>query len=233
LQHRLQLNVSAYYMEWLDSQIALYQPCCLGNSTFTTNGANYDVKGVEIQAVGRPMAGLTLSASTSYNDNTQANAPCLIANAPTAPFPGACITQVKGQPYPNPFGVKGGVTPFAPALKGAFVGRYEWTVMDAYHAFASLDVEAVSHEYNEPANYISGDSASEIVPNTTYLRYKIPGYATLGGSIGFAKDQWTVSVVGSNLLDSHASTFTSSGQFIKAETPLRPRVVGLHVAKTF
>ena len=43
------------------AQIALYQPCCLGNSTFTTNGANYHVKGVEVQFIGRLMQGLTLT----------------------------------------------------------------------------------------------------------------------------------------------------------------------------
>lgn len=230
-ERRLQLNVSAYYMQWLDAQIALYQPCCLGNSTFTTNGANYEDKGVEVQFIAKLMKGLTLQGSTSYNDNRQTNSPCLIANAPTAPFPGKCITQVKGQPYPNPFGVVGGVTPYAPKLKGALIARYEWQVFDTYKAFASVNGDFVSHTFNEPANYISGDT--QVVPNTTYLRYRLPSYTTLGGSFGFTKDQWSVSVIGYNLTNSHASTFTSSGQFIKAETPLRPRTVSIRIAETF
>ena len=51
--------------------------------------------------------------------------------------------------------------------------------------------------------------------------------------MGFSKDQWTVTVYGQNLNNSHASTFTSSGQFIKAETPLRPATVGVRIAETF
>ncbi|MBV8784513.1 MAG: TonB-dependent receptor, partial [Gammaproteobacteria bacterium] len=34
----LQLNLTAYYMKWTNVQIALYQPCCLGNTTFLVNG---------------------------------------------------------------------------------------------------------------------------------------------------------------------------------------------------
>ncbi len=229
---RLTLNVTAYDMKWLDTQIALYQPCCLGNSTFTTNGANYEIKGVELQAIARLMEGLTISGSGSYNDNRQINAPCLISNNPGSPTFGKCITEVKGQPYPNPFGVEGGVSAFSPALQGNLNIRYEWTY-DAYKAFASLNGSYTSKQYNEPENYISGDQASEIVPNTTYLRYEIPAYGTIGGSIGFSRDTWLVEVIGSNLLNSDASTFTSSGQFIKAETPLRPRVVNLKFTKSF
>jgi hypothetical protein len=178
------------------------------------------------------MEGLTISGSGSYNDNRQINAPCLISNNPGSPTFGKCITEVKGQPYPNPFGVEGGVSAFSPALQGNLNIRYEWTY-DAYKAFASLNGSYTSKQYNEPENYISGDQASEIVPNTTYLRYEIPAYGTIGGSIGFSRDTWLVEVIGSNLLNSDASTFTSSGQFIKAETPLRPRVVNLKFTKSF
>jgi len=229
---RLTLNVTAYDMLWLNSQIALYQPCCLGNSTFTTNGANYEDKGVEVQFIARAMEGLTIQGSASYNDNIQINSPCLTSNAPGSPTLGQCITEVKGSPYPNPFGVKGGVSAFSPKFKGNLVVRYEWTV-DGYNAFASLDGDYTSEQFNEPENYISGDQASEIVPTTTYLRYKIPAYGTIGGSVGVRRDTWAVELVGTNLLNSDAFTFASSGQFIKAETQLRPRVVNLKVTKSF
>jgi hypothetical protein len=88
--------------------------------------------------------------------------------------------------------------------------------------------------YNMPANYPSGLDASQIpVPNTTTLRYRIPSYETFGGSIGVSKGAWTVQLIGSNLLDSHASTFITSAQFIRAQTPLRPRVIELKITETF
>jgi hypothetical protein len=46
-------------------------------------------------------------------------------------------------------------------------------------------------------------------------------------SFGVAKDAWNVTVYGENLGDSNASTFISAQQFIVAQTPLRPRVIGV------
>jgi len=85
--------------------------------------------------------------------------------------------------------------------------------------------------FNQPATYQSG--AGVTIPTTTYLRYLQPDYVTLDGSIGANIRNYTISVYGTNLLDSHASTFTSSAQFIKSEVPLRPRVVMVKIAAKF
>jgi hypothetical protein len=42
-----------------------------------------------------------------------------------------------------------------------------------------------------------------------------------------------VQAYGTNLSNSDASLFTTSGQFIKAEVPLRPRVLGVKVGFRF
>ena len=76
-------------------------------------------------------------------------------------------------------------------------------------------------------------SAGVLVPTTTYLRYSQPAYGTIDASFGLAKDNWYMELYGTNLNDSHASTFTNSAQFIKAEVPLRPMVVGLKVSAKF
>ncbi len=72
-----------------------------------------------------------------------------------------------------------------------------------------------------------------LIPTTTALRYYQPGYATFDASLGVKKDRWTAEIYGTNLLDNHASTFTTAAQFIKAETPLRPRVVMLKLSSSF
>ena len=100
--HRLQLNLTAYQMQWKDAQIALYQPCCLGNTTFLVNGPDYDIKGLEAQFIARPIEGLTLQGSVTLNDNKQTNSPCLVDNEPNSPNLGKCITEVKGKPLPEP-----------------------------------------------------------------------------------------------------------------------------------
>ncbi len=230
---RLQLNISAYYMQWDNVQIALYQPCCLGNTTFLVNGPSYVIKGVEAQFIARVTDQFTLEGSAAYNDNTQSNSPCLTANEPGSPTLGKCITEIKGKPFVNPFGVKGGVSAFSPKVQANLHGRYDWQV-NSFKAFASGDLSYTGEMFTQPANYTPGSDPSESpIPDTTYLRYRLPAYTTLGAALGVSRDNWTVQLVGTNLGNSDASTFTSTAQFIKAEVPLRPRTVSLRISATY
>ncbi|HKT53806.1 MAG TPA: hypothetical protein VJP88_05100, partial [Caulobacteraceae bacterium] len=154
--------------------------------------------------------------------------------AGTASF-GHCITQAvaKGTglgPFVNPFGAVGGVPAFSPKFQGNIRGRYDWEVM-GYKAFVQADANYTGGMWNQPASYISG--VGVLIPNTTYLRYYQPAYTTIDASVGIAKDNWYAEIYGTNLTNSHASTFTSSAQFIKSEVPLRPLVVGLKVGANF
>ena len=86
--------------------------------------------------------------------------------------------------------------------------------------------------FNQPATYTVGRRACWC-PNTTCCATRCPAYGTLDASVGIAKDNWYAELYGTNLTDSHASTFTSSAQFIKSEVPLRPAVVMLKVGAHF
>jgi outer membrane receptor protein involved in Fe transport len=233
--HRLQLNVSAYYMTWNNVQFLLFDPPYSINTTFGINGPNYHVKGVEAQAVAKPWDGLTVQGSISYNDATESKAPCLTDNISGTPDFGQCITQAtpKGGtlgPFPNPFGLVGSTPAFSPKVQADIRGRYDWSVGD-YNPYVTLGVNYTGSMYNQPASYTSG--AGVLIPFTTYLRYLQPAYTTLDASIGVTKDKWFAEVYATNLTDSHASTFTSSAQFIKSEVPLRPRVVMLKLGAHF
>jgi iron complex outermembrane recepter protein len=236
LDHRLQLNFSAYDMNWDNVQILLYNPTEGINTTFGINGADYNIKGIEGQFVARPLPPLTLQGSASYNHSVQTNSPCLVGNiAGTSAF-GSCITQtiLKGStvesPFANPFGALDSVLPFSPTFQGNIRGRYDW-IIGPYKAYATLGGSYTGSMWNQPSTYPSGTGV--LIPFTTYLRYLQPGYATMDASIGFAKDNWHVELYGTNLLNNLASTFTSSAQFIKSEVPLRPRVVMLKVGASF
>ena len=231
-EKRLLVNLSAYHMYWQNVQFAIYNPTQLFNNTFLVNGPSYNINGAEAQFTGRLYKGLTLNGSVSYNDDRQANSPCLVANNPGVADFGQCITQIKGQPFQNPMGQKGGVAAFSPPLQANLRVRYEWET-NGYKAFASLGGAYTSHYYNEPSSYVMGTDANLSPPNTTFLRFRMAPYATSDASIGFKRDNWTVSIDASNLLNSHASTYTNTNQFIKEETPLRPRVVMMKVAETF
>ncbi len=233
--HRLTVNLSAYYMMWNNVQFLFFNPTELGNTTFGVNGPKYDVKGVEAQIVARLTDHLTVQGSATYDKDTQANSPCLVDNIAGTPAFGQCITQVVQTgvglvPFQNPFGVVGSVAAFAPQWQGNLRARYDWQVGD-YNAFVMGGFSYTGSMYNQPATYLSGTGV--LIPNTTFLRYLQPAYTTYDASIGVSKDNWFVQLYGTNLSNSQASTFTSSAQFIKSEVPLRPRVVGLKIGASF
>ncbi|MGD0189163.1 MAG: TonB-dependent receptor [Rhizomicrobium sp.] len=236
--NRLQLNMSAYAMHWSSVQFLLFDPPFTGNTTFGLNGPNYDIKGVELQAVAEVWDGLTLQGSGSYNQNIEGKAPCLVDNIPGsggAGF-GNCITEAvpKGGttpvPFPSPFGTVGSQAAFSPKFEGNLRARYDW-IMNDYNSYVQVGASFMGKMYNQPANYPSGNGL--LIPYTTYLRYEQPSYTTFDAALGVAKGNWEARIFGENLTDTHASTFTSSAQFIESEVPLRPRIYGLSLGYKF
>jgi iron complex outermembrane recepter protein len=145
---------------------------------------------------------------------------------------GTCITQINGAPYTNPYGVLGTSPAFSPPLQFNLRARYDMQFSD-YKTFVTVGANHIATMRNEPASYPNGDSAAEAIPTTTLLLYTMPGYTTYDAAIGVAKDNWTAQVTGNNLSNSNASTNTESGQFIKSEVPLRPRVLTLTLGYKF
>lgn len=88
-----------------------------------------------------------------------------------------------------------------------------------------LSASHIASMLNEPENYPDGNAPSENPPTTDVLRYTIPGYTTYDGSLGVIKDNWTAQISGSNLTNVYGLENISDAQFIKAEIPLRPRVL--------
>jgi len=227
LDHRVLLNASAYRMKWTDVQLSLFDPVNLGNTIFVVNGATYTTKGFELQLVARVTDGLTVQGSSSWNHAEQTNAPCLRSNIVSAGNPtpiGTCITQIKGVPYSNPYGALGTSPAYSPSLMFNVRARYDLTA-GAYHPFAWVGASHIASMSNQPASFPDGNSPSQNPPTTTTERYTIPGYTIYDGALGVAKDNWVAQITGSNLTNSDAATNISSGQFIKATIPLRPRVL--------
>jgi iron complex outermembrane recepter protein len=236
LEHRLQVNLSLYQMDWKGVQLPLFDPVHLGNTTFVVNGPTYRVKGVELQLVARVTDGLTVQGSASWNSTNQTDAPCLTSSGTAIkgnPTPaGQCITQVNGLPYTNPYGVLGTSPAFSPPLQFNLRARYDWAIND-YKPFVSVGANHVGTMRNEPASFPDGNDPAQNPPTTTLLKYIMPGYTTYDAAIGVAKDQWSAQISGSNLGNSDASTNTSSQQFIKTVFPLRPRVLTLSFGYKF
>ncbi|HUE65189.1 MAG TPA: TonB-dependent receptor [Rhizomicrobium sp.] len=236
LDNHLQVNLSGYLMQWNSVQFLFFNPPLLGNTTFGLNGPDFHVKGTELQLQALLMEGLTLSGSGSYNEDTQAGSQCFVSNIASSPTFGQCITQItpKGsataQPFTNPFGAPGTTPAFSPKFQANAHLRYDWT-MEGFNPYVMGGLGYTGSMYNQPATYSSGNGV--VVPATTFLRYLQPSYTTFDAAIGVNYKQWYAQLFGQNLGDSHASTFTSSAQFIKSEVPLRPRVVGLRIGANF
>jgi outer membrane receptor protein involved in Fe transport len=245
LDHRLLVNVSAYIMHWDNVQTQIYNPPVSGNTTFGVAGPDYKIKGFELQLAARVTEGLTLQGSLSHNNASETNSPCIQsvggANDPNGipgnPTPaGTCITQwydpIKKMNVPllNPLGTVGATPAFSPTLQWNLHARYDWIVSD-YHPFIAVGASYTGDMNNQPSTFNPGSYTA--VPTTTWWLFKQPGYTVYDAQAGVAKDRWRVMAYGTNLSNSHASVFTSTAQFIAAEVPLRPRVLGLTIGYGF
>jgi outer membrane receptor protein involved in Fe transport len=228
--HRLQWDGAVYQENWDNAQVAFFDPGLVGNVFYNTNGQNFKIQGMESSIVARVMDGLTLQGSVSWNHSEQTNSPVLLDNNPLSANYGKPITQVCTStgtgctPVVNPFGPIGSPTANSPTLQYSIRARYEWNSGD-YKPFVQASLNEHGSSYTQAGSNPTIAQAGAI--STGRLRFENPAYTTYDASIGVAKDKWTATLYGENLSDSNASTFVSTDQFIVAETPLRPRVIGL------
>jgi iron complex outermembrane recepter protein len=234
-EHHLIVNLSGYIMKWTNVQISLFDPVDFGNTTFNENGPSYKIKGFEVQFVAKLFGGLSLEGSSSVNSSEQTNAPCLVSDGTQTsahnPTPaGQCITVIKEQTQVSPFGEIGQRSSFSPPWMFNVRARYDATIGN-YRPFAWLGASHIGPQSNEPLNFPSGDGV--INPTTTHLRYEIPSYTTYDAAIGVGKDSWTAQVSAQNLTNVYGPSNISSGQFIEATIPLRPRVIMFQIGYKF
>ena len=127
-------------------------------------------------------------------------------------------------PVGSPFGPIGSPSADAPPIQFSLRARYDWTMANGYSPFVQASVHHNGISFTQAGSDPSYNSSGVI--NTSRTRFEIPAYSTVAASAGVAKDAWTFTVYGENLANSNASTFISTDQFIVAQTPLRPRVIG-------
>ena len=234
--HRLQWNGAVYRENWDDVQVAFFDPGVGGNIFFNTNGQNFLVKGAETSLLARVMTGLTLQGAASWNQSRQTNSPVLLDNNPQSANFGKPITYACNAfgancgPVTNPFGPIGAPSADAPPIQFSLRARYEWTIAE-YNPFVQVAATHSGHSFTQAGSNPTFAEAGAV--STGRLRFENPAYTTFDASIGFTKDAWSVDMYGENLANSNASTFVSTDQFIVAQTPLRPRVLGVSFGYKF
>ena len=228
LDHRLQWNGAVYRESWDNVQVAFFQPGVIGNIFFDANGQNFVIKGLETSVLARVVNGLTLQGAASWNQSEQTNQPQLINNVPGDPKFGQAITDACNPlgvcaPVVNPFGKKGDPTANSPPLQFSLRARYEWNIGN-FLPFVQFGASHSGHSFTQAGanpTFAPGGAVS-----TSRGRFENPAYTVYDASFGVAKDAWYLNVYAENLSNSNASTFVSTDQFIVAQTPLRPRVMG-------
>jgi hypothetical protein len=185
--------------------------------------------------VARVYAGLTLQAAGSWNQSRQTNSPALIDNNPASinygkPITVDCNSAGTGcTSITNPFGPVGSPSANAPPIQYNMRARYEWNVAE-YKPFLQFGFTHNGHSFTQAG---SNPTIAVAGITTGRLRFENPAYTTVDASAGVAKDAWNVNIYGENLSNSNAAVFTSTDQFIVAQTPLRPRVVGVSFGYKF
>jgi iron complex outermembrane recepter protein len=235
-ERRLQWNGAIYRENWNNVQVAFFDPGLVGNIFYNTNGQNFLIKGIETSLVARVISGLTLQGAASWNQSRQTNSPVLIDNNPASVNFGKPITQLCNStgancgPVTNPFGPIGSPSANAPPIQFSLRARYDWNVVD-YKPFIQVAATHTGHSFTQAGSNPTIAQAGGIT--TGRLRFENPAYTTYDASFGVAKDAWNVMAYVENLSNSHASTFTSTDQFIVEETPLRPRIIGVTIGYKF
>jgi iron complex outermembrane recepter protein len=240
LNRRLQWNGALYQDNWNNVQVPFFDPGETGNLTFGTNGQNYRIRGIETTVVAVITQGLTVQGGGAWNQSKQTNSPSLIDNNVGSVNFGKAITQsctagavagaVVCTPLSNLFGPIGGPSANSPPLQFNLRARYEWSFY-SYNAFAQAGMTHTGHSFTQAAGDPSLAAGGAI--STTSLRFENPAYSTFDASLGVAKDAWNAHLYGQNIFNSNASVNTNAGQFVVAQTVLRPRVVGLKFGYRF
>jgi hypothetical protein len=202
----VEFNGSVYQENWNNAQVELFEPCCFGNVSFLVNGPSYRVRGVETEAIARPLHGLTISGAAAWNSGSLTSSSLLYDTL------GRPITSIG-----NPFGTPGSPPSQAPPFSGNLRVRYEFDIAD-YHAFCQVGGTHQSHSYSATGNATSFDQ---------------PSFSTYDAALGVGKDAWVAQLYGQNLSDTRADLYENNSQAINAITVSRPRTAGVRFSYKF
>jgi outer membrane receptor protein involved in Fe transport len=230
--NRFQWNGAVYQENWNNVQFGFFDPGQLGNLAFGGNGPDYRVRGVETSIIARITEGLTAQGSSSWNSSSQTNSPYLVANDPTLLTNPATASQF-GKPittFQNPYGPIGSPSANSPPIQFNLRLRYEF-MLNEYHSFAQVGMTHTGTSFTQAGSNPSLAAGGAI--NTTLLRFQDPAFSEFDASAGVAKDAWNVQFFAQNLTDKIASVFTSTSQFVEAQTVTRPRVLGVKFGYKF
>jgi outer membrane receptor protein involved in Fe transport len=207
LDHRVRLNVSAYYMEWNDFAVQVEDPQPAVFQLGFVNLPTAEIKGVEAELAVNYNQQWQLDGALSYNDAKTAGASTL------------SVTSEEGDVFT--FAVADGARlPISPEWSGAlgleFRSETRW--LEA-QPFARFDYSYTGSSVNSLAGIESVVSGN---PVETQQSYDIGNFR-----FGLESDRWIGSIFVNNLWDERADLFISNRWKVPRQAVNRPRTVGV------
>ena len=199
----VQLNGSAYWVEWSNIPVAIYAPA-ISNSTFDLNGPSARIQGITNDLTWRPTREWTLGGNLTYNKTQLSN----YGQTPAAFQPTSCPTT--GTPLV--FDCLGTPLALSPKWQGNLRTRYE---IEA--------ASGVTYHVQVMAQFVGSSRTQTIVAADS----KLPAYATGDISLGAVKDQWTFEIYANNVTDKRALTYVGHDDNRTLNSTIRPRTMGI------
>ncbi|MFM7029358.1 MAG: TonB-dependent receptor [Chakrabartia sp.] len=223
---RLRFNGAIYQLDWNDIQLSFLGANGLSE---VRNAGVARIRGIEAD-IGYREGGFTLNAGLSYNKAEIRRDFCKIANASFD----CSLAGVDGSEN-GLLAPAGSRLPVTPRLKGNAVARYEFPV-NSWTGHVQL---AANH---------TGSRRSDLRTIENAIKGDLKAYTTLDLSFGLKNENWTTELFATNLLNSGGIINTSvqcrevvcgdpdgvtekGGVFY--DTVIRPRVIGLKLARKF
>ncbi len=201
LDRKLSFNLAAFINDFQNFQAQVYDPSLNGGlgGFRTGNASKLRTRGVEAEAVLRPMRGFSLSGGVTYLDTKY-------GNYNVACYYGQTVSQGCTLPGPS-FNAAGSPLVGASKWTTTFAASYETPINDRLKVFFNAD-----WRYRSKFYYAIND------PNTIQ-----PGFSVVNGSFGLAdiSDHARISVFVRNLFDKrYAATIYpgnfSAGQYVQS-----------------
>lgn len=202
LDGRLTANLSVYQIDWKERQTSALTAD--GLYSFITNAGDARIRGLELELVGRPVTGLTLTGAVGLTDaqliEDQANGDILVDGST---------------------GRKGDQIPLVPDMNASASATYVWPIGDSMNGMVRADVA------------YTGEMASTFRPTYVYYD-RFGSFTTANLRAGIESDDWGAYVFVQNLFGATGIMNKNSGiGYQDLLYGLTPRTAGVTLRKRF